>query len=65
MLAASVAQFGLVLRDSEYKGNANFNNTLALAEKAKGEDKNGYREDFIQLIELADMINKKSAQLTE
>lgn len=49
--AAAVAAFGMILRDSEYKGVANFNEVLALANQAKGEDQEGYRAEFIKLVE--------------
>ncbi|MCC3456443.1 VWA domain-containing protein [Microcoleus sp. PH2017_08_TRC_O_A] len=49
--AAAVAAFGMVLRDSEYKGAASFDQVLKLASQAKGEDKEGYRAEFIRLVE--------------
>ncbi|MCC3605797.1 MAG: VWA domain-containing protein [Microcoleus sp. PH2017_29_MFU_D_A] len=49
--AAAVAAFGMVLRDSEYKGAASFDQVLRLASQAKGEDKEGYRAEFIRLVE--------------
>jgi Ca-activated chloride channel homolog len=49
--AAAVAAFGMVLRDSDYKGAANFDQVLKLANQAKGEDKEGYRAEFIRLVE--------------
>ncbi|MEG3862407.1 iron uptake porin [Microcoleus sp. herbarium12] len=49
--AAAVAAFGMVLRDSEYKGTANFDEVLRLANQAKGQDKEGYRAEFIRLVE--------------
>ncbi|MBX9255541.1 VWA domain-containing protein [Desmonostoc muscorum CCALA 125] len=49
--AAAVATFGMVLRDSEYKGNANYDLAIKLATQAKGEDREGYRDEFIRLVE--------------
>ncbi|MEA5623287.1 vWA domain-containing protein [Nostoc sp. UHCC 0251] len=49
--AAAVATFGMVLRDSEYKGNANYDLVMRLATQAMGEDQEGYRGEFIQLVE--------------
>jgi Ca-activated chloride channel family protein len=51
--AASVAAFGMVLRDSPYKGNADYNLALELASGARGRDNNGYRSEFINLVEKA------------
>lgn len=49
--AASVAAFGLLVRDSQYKGTANSALVLQLANDAKGDDREGYRSDFIRLVE--------------
>jgi Ca-activated chloride channel homolog len=49
--ATAVAAFGMVLRNSEYKGTANFEEVLRLANQAKGEDREGYRAEFIRLVE--------------
>jgi Ca-activated chloride channel homolog len=48
--AASVASFGMVLRDSPYKGTANLDNALEWAKEGKGIDRYGYRDEFIRLI---------------
>jgi Ca-activated chloride channel homolog len=57
--AAAVAAFGMVLRDSEYKGAANFDEVLRLANQAKGEDREGYRAEFIRLVESCKMLVAK------
>lgn len=57
--AAAVAQFGLLLRNSEFKQNATFEQCIALARAGKGEDKYGYRSECIQLIENAKLLTKK------
>jgi len=51
--AASVAAFGLILRDSPYKGDADFNLVRQLADGARGRDDNGYRSEFISLVDQA------------
>jgi hypothetical protein len=51
--AAAVASFGMLLRDSPHKGKANWSSTLELAIEGKGEDRNGYRAEFVGLIERA------------
>lgn len=48
--ASSVAQFGLLLRDSRYKGNANFDNLLATAQNSRGSDLKGYRSEFLEMV---------------
>ena len=49
--AAAVASFGMILRDSEFKGIATCGNVIQWAQSAKGDDKNGYRREFIQMVE--------------
>jgi len=48
--ATAVAQFGMLLRKSTLKGNSTYKRVIKLAQKAKGDDKNGYRKDFIELV---------------
>jgi Ca-activated chloride channel family protein len=49
--AASVAEYGLLLRNSQFKQNSNFNQIITLAKGAKGKDDQGYRAEFIRLAE--------------
>jgi Ca-activated chloride channel family protein len=49
--AASVAAFGMILRDSEYRGSATLDDVITLARGALGEDAGGYRKDFLKLVE--------------
>jgi Ca-activated chloride channel family protein len=51
--SAAVAGFGMLLRDSELKGNMDYNQVLALARASKGRDVDGYRAEFIRLVELS------------
>ncbi|KOY84866.1 hypothetical protein AD998_00730 [bacterium 336/3] len=57
--AACVAAFGMVMRDSEFKGNATLDQALQMAESAKGDDKEGYRTEFIRMIRSAQLLGKK------
>jgi len=57
--ASAVAQFGMLLRDSEFKGTANWTDILKLAKESKGIDEYGYRNDFIKLIEMAEILAAK------
>jgi Ca-activated chloride channel family protein len=56
--AAAVAQFGLLLRDSEFKSEASYASVISLAKKAKGNDDEGYRSEFIRLVENAKLLAK-------
>lgn len=51
--SASVAAFGLLLRDSSYKGTLTWEAVRKLALAGKGSDKLGYRGEFLQLIDKA------------
>jgi len=49
--AASVAAFGMILRDSEYRGSATLDGVIELARGALGRDEGGYRAEFVKLAE--------------
>ena len=59
--AAAVAEFGMVLRNSEYKFQASFEHLLSFAQNARGSDEEGYRGEFIKLVKTAQVLNGKSA----
>ncbi len=48
--AAAVAEFGMLLRNSEYRGNTTTETILELARKGLGEDQGGYRSEFIDIV---------------
>jgi Ca-activated chloride channel family protein len=48
--AAAVSEFGMILRDSEFKGNATLEGAAILAKSARGEDAEGYRSELVRLI---------------
>ncbi len=50
--AAAVAAFGMLLRESEYIGRFTFQDVVALAEGARGTDKEGYRSEFIKMARI-------------
>ena len=54
--ASAVAEFALLLKDSKFKGEASFKQVLERARGAKGEDREGYRAEFIRLVEAAELI---------
>lgn len=47
--ASAVAEFGLLLRDSPYKGDASFDAVIERARGAIGADPHGYRGEFVEL----------------
>lgn len=56
--AAAVAEFGMLLRNSEFKSKATFTDVINMARKAKGTDHEGYRSEFIRMVENAEMLAK-------
>jgi Ca-activated chloride channel family protein len=60
--SASIAEFGLILRNSQYKEDASIEQVLAMARGARGEDEEGYRSEFMKLVKLADSLKEWSAE---
>ena len=52
--AAAVAAFGQILRGGRYTGGYGYDDVIALAQAARGEDRFGYRAEFIGLVRLAE-----------
>jgi len=59
--SASIAEFGLILRNSQYKEDASMEEVIAMAKGARGEDEEGYRSEFLKLVKLADSLKEWSA----
>jgi Ca-activated chloride channel family protein len=57
--AAAVASFGMLLRNSKYKGDVTYGYIRALAAEAKGDDLEGYRKEFLELVETASKITRR------
>ena len=57
--AAAVTEYAMLLRNSEYKGQANYEQLLALAKGAKGRDEQGYRGEFIKIAEVSQLLAEK------
>ncbi len=51
--AAAVAAFGQMLKGGKYTGKYSYDELIALAISAKGEDRFGYRAEFVNLVRLA------------
>jgi Ca-activated chloride channel family protein len=60
--SAAVAEFGLLLRNSNYKAHANIKQVLALALSAKGKDEEGHRAEFTKMVQQAESLLKKLAK---
>jgi len=57
--AASVAEFGMLLRNSKYKAASSYKSISKIAYAAKGTDEEGYRSEFIKLVKLAENIDNR------
>jgi Ca-activated chloride channel family protein len=56
--SAAVAAFGMILRESKFKGDADYRLVKELAENSKGKDENGYRAEFISLVKTAELLSQ-------
>lgn len=57
--SAAVASFGMLLRNSAYKQQGSYDQVIRLAQSARGTDENGYRAEFIRLVQSAALMSKK------
>lgn len=57
--SAAVAGFGMLLRDSEFKGDLTHDDVLKLAQESKGDDPEGYRIEFINLVKSSLLLARK------
>ncbi|THU04615.1 VWA domain-containing protein [Lampropedia puyangensis] len=60
--SAAVAAFGQQLRGGTYLNQWTYADTLRLAKASLGEDAQGYRHGFVQLVELAQSLSPTAAQ---
>jgi Ca-activated chloride channel family protein len=54
--SAAVAEFGMLLRDSEFKAGATIEQVIQIAQGSRGTDEEGYRAEFIKLVKTADAL---------
>lgn len=62
--SCAVAEFGMLLRDSKFKGTANFKEIMSVAKKSKGKDEDGYRAEFISLVEKTELLMSTKASVS-
>ena len=55
--SAAVAAFGQLLRGGRYTGDYGYDDVIALAQGARGDDPFGYRNEFISLVRLAQSVS--------
>jgi Ca-activated chloride channel family protein len=59
--ASAVAEYGMLLRSSAHKGGATWQQAADLARTYRGEDPDGYRAEFVRLIQLASALGPDPA----
>ena len=57
--AAAVAEYGMLLRNSEFKGQSSYLQALTLARGARGLDEQGYRAEFIKMLEVSQILDSR------
>ena len=57
--AAAVAEYAMLLRNSEFKGQSSYGQVVEMAKGAKGKDEEGYRAEFIKLVEFSQLFDDK------
>lgn len=63
--AASVASFGMLLRDSKLKGDSKWTSILETARATRGRDPRGMRSEFVQLVQLAADLQRSTSKGTQ
>ena len=58
--AAAVAEFGMLLRQSEHRGSSTHAGAAALARRFRGPDPDGYRSEFVRLVEVAEALTRQT-----
>jgi Ca-activated chloride channel family protein len=56
--AAGVAELGMLLNDSEYKGTSSYDSVIELIRGAMGDDKYGFRHELVQMVDLIRFLNR-------
>ncbi|WP_346238869.1 YfbK domain-containing protein [Niabella insulamsoli] len=64
-LAAGLAQFGMLLRNSAYKGKSNYTSTQQLIATVAEDDKEGYRKELLMLIKKAGTMAAANSEQTK
>jgi Ca-activated chloride channel family protein len=63
--ASAVAEFGMLLRNSAYKADATWEDVAKLAREHRGGDPDGYRAEFVRLVDLASSLDRQRSTQTD
>jgi Ca-activated chloride channel family protein len=61
--AAAVAAFGMLLKDSPYKGDATLEWVRETAVASQGKDRGGYRDEFVSLVQKAITLSARTRRV--
>lgn len=57
--SAAVAAFGMLLRESEYVGKFTFDDVVTMAQGARGQDPEGYRIEFVNMVKSFGLVARR------
>jgi len=60
--AASVASYGMLLRNSDYTNSVTYDKVFDLAKEGVGEDRHNYRLEFLHLVRIAEKLSNLSSK---
>jgi len=55
--ASAVAEFGMLLTGSEHRGHSSYGSAMTRAQMFRGSDSEGYRAEFVRLVQVAAGLN--------
>jgi len=61
--ASAIAEFGMLLRNSAYKGSASYADVASLARAARGADLEGYREELLRLVDSSRVLSGEGGRV--
>ena len=60
--ASAVAEFGMLLTASEHRARASYHSAVSRARAFRGADSEGYRAEFVKLVDLAASLSGASRE---
>jgi Ca-activated chloride channel family protein len=57
--AAAVAEYGMLLRQSEFSGDASWQHVIETARRARGRDYEGYRAEFVRIAQMTSELAQR------
>lgn len=57
--ATAVAGYAMLLEKSQFKGDLDYADVIRLAKQGRGKDPDGYRAEFIRMVEMSEMFSNE------